>query len=337
MMFVMNSIHKNIFIILLLITQVMSNDYANENDKNIKPSQIDFDFNTTIIAEDTFLYETIPVKIKTVKNIKKNSHLRVYETRFIKGYTYPWYKVHGGWVNGPYLYLNKNEKIKTQLSKIKSNIIEHNSTTKTKHNEISLDLIINQKDELSKKNIRIKEDEKKPKDNYYSFIGLSLGYSTMNVTKQNITGDLQLSEELSYKTINNNIEIGLKNKKATFTINYENLKYKDVTFNRYLIGAFKSLNYTYKPYVGVLLGVSYIKLTKSHINAKIIKKEGKVTTYGAQFGIDKQISKKFSFHSYIRYLNAKHNTLLKSSTQESQILRNQHLNINIGIRYLFDF
>ena len=156
----------------------------------------------------------------------------------------------------------------------------------------------------------------------------------MSAEKNDITGSISLSRQIDEKTVNISIEAGVQYQSYIYSLAYSKIKYNDIQLDNFLILASRTFDYKYfTPYIGLNLGMSFIELTKSHINSSIYTSRGKRTIYGLQVGLNKDISKDISFHTYVQYLKMNHKTALKAGLAESEILRNDNVNLNIGFRY----
>ena len=282
------------------------------------------------ILVDTKVYKDASFNSKIINKINADTNKVIIDTKYIKGNKYPWYKLKEGWVNTPFLNIkkfNNNTRINTNINE--------NKIIKNKPSKLVVKKINKDKDN-NKNNNKVSNKLTKPyKRTYNNFVGISAGYSYMDAKKNNIVGNIPLNEDISTNGMNVSFEFGIRYPKYFYTLNYENINYDDVEFNRFLLGAFKTFDYKYNPYIGVLAGMSFIELKKSHFNTTIPKAMGKSNAFGIQFGLEHKIYNNISFNPYIRYINTDHKTILKANPARAKIIRNNNIDLNIGFRYDF--
>lgn len=168
------------------------------------------------------------------------------------------------------------------------------------------------------------------------FIGLSLGFTKLSKNKIDKKGSIVSANPIDDNTLNLNIEIGYNYSKNYFsTLSYTQAFYDDIDTYDYLISFNKRFSYSYSPYIGILGGVSYIKLTKSHLNLSIPDKRGRSVALGLQAGIEKNISQYFKLFVNYKYLKVEHKTNLLINTVKSEISRDHFNSLNFGLRYSF--
>ncbi|MCK5109985.1 MAG: hypothetical protein KAQ94_00570 [Arcobacteraceae bacterium] len=169
------------------------------------------------------------------------------------------------------------------------------------------------------------------------FIGVSAGYSQMKVIQNDKVGSLSLGTQPDEKGLNLNLELGYKYNSNYFsTVSYSLIKYNDIKLHNYLASYNKVFNdIRYKPYLGIVGGISYIELTKSHINSQLTDKTGQRFAIGFQTGFEKELYKSFNFFTQYQYIKAKHLTSLESSNAKSELIRDNYSNLSFGIRWGF--
>lgn len=173
-------------------------------------------------------------------------------------------------------------------------------------------------------------------ENKKYFIGLSTGSSKMDVTQNDKIGSISIGTPLDNKGSNFNIELGYRyNLKYFSTISYSLIKYNDIKLHNYLVSYNKVFDNQYNPYLGLVGGVSYIELTKSHINSSLPDEKGRKFAIGVQGGLEINIDKNLDFFFQYQYLKAKHITIVESSPARSEFARDNHSNLSIGIRWIF--
>ena len=168
------------------------------------------------------------------------------------------------------------------------------------------------------------------------FLGLSTGISTMTVDKKDQVGSVSLITQPDDNGASFNLELGFSYNLTTFmTIGVNHQKYNDIKLYNYLISFNKKIKPIPSLYAGVLLGMSYIELTKEHIDLPILDKRGKKFAIGAQIGYEKTINNNLIFFTQYQYLKAKHKTLLETTTASSELVRDNYSIISVGIRWKF--
>jgi len=285
------------------------------------------------------VYKNSNFNSEIVTTIKAKDYKGILSTKYIKDYNYPWYKIDEGWINTPFLNINNfNDNSKININKIIQNNslkISQNKSNEKKQNKV-LSNKTDKKINTNTKTNHISNKVTKPYErSYNNFLGISAGYSYMDAKKSNIIGNIPLNEDISTNGMNINFELGIRYPKYFYTLNYENINYSDVKFNRFFIGAFKPLTYKYNPYIGVIAGMSFIELKKAHFNTTIPKAMGKSNAFGFQFGLENKIYNNWSFNPYIRYIHTDHKTILKANPARAKIIRNNNIDVNIGFRYDF--
>ena len=315
---------KKILIIISILISIFADKIEYRLEHNIKVKQPEYRFSkdTIIFLNQAFVHIRHDNRSKIVQIIPKDKYFDILDKKIVKGSPYPWYKIKEGWVTSPNVFITK-AKVKTTPKPIKKLYI------KPKIKQIKKKVV--KKKEIIKKKI-IKNP---PKNQYNSFIGFSLGLSHMNVDKNNINGNINLLTKPDTNGYNGTIEAGIKNKDYFYALGYSYIKYNDALLENILISANKIFDYKLNPYIGVIGGVSMIKLTKSHINSTIPKSKGEQFVYGLQTGIQYPLIDKFSLHTSLQYLYLKHKTVLKVLPAQAELERKNHINLNIGIRYDF--
>lgn len=169
------------------------------------------------------------------------------------------------------------------------------------------------------------------------FVGVSIGASKLSVSQNDKVGSISLGTQPDTEGVNANIEIGYKHNMEFFsTLSYSQVKYSEVKLHNYLISYNKTFNKSsYKPYIGVVAGISYIELRKSLINGNTIDKEGKKSVIGVQTGFEKELNDHLVFFSQYQFLKAKHSTSVESNSAKSELIRDNYSNISLGLRLSF--
>lgn len=168
------------------------------------------------------------------------------------------------------------------------------------------------------------------------FIGASIGFSTISVKQEDITGSIVLANKLDEEGLNLNLELGYIFEDKNFsTISLGMSNYDDIDLYTLLASYNYLFDYSYNPYLGVSAGVQYMKLTKAHTSAGLNEETGYNMAYGINAGIQKNINKNYLWFLEYKYLKSEHNTEVNISPAKTNIKRDNHHNLNIGIRYLF--
>lgn len=181
--------------------------------------------------------------------------------------------------------------------------------------------------------------EKKQKDIYEKwFVSALLGYSSLDAKYSNINGSFSPVEEADGAGYNFGFDVGYNLSKNLFTtFEYNQINLDDAEFYNYLFSANYRFNISYvKSFIGVIGGISYFKVSDSHINnLEAIDLKGRNTIYGIQTGIELPIIKNYQFLIKYQYLKTKHTTNLIDGTTKAQWERDNYHNVQMGIRYEF--
>ena len=175
------------------------------------------------------------------------------------------------------------------------------------------------------------------KDKKY-FLEVSQGITIQSVKQKDISGSIILANEPDTKAIDVSWALGYyldSQNSVGFEMQYQ--KYNDINYFNYLLTFNRYLNESV--YVGLVTGISYIELTKSHINSSLLDKSGSQSlAYGLQLGYEYPYSKDFLTFVQYRYLKAQHVTdlLPYQTTNHSQLIRDHQSTISFGFKYIFE-
>ena len=169
------------------------------------------------------------------------------------------------------------------------------------------------------------------------FIGTSIGYSFMSVKQNDITGSMILGTKPDDTGVNLNLELGYNFTEDTFfTIGLNHQRYNDIKLYNYLVSYNLRLkNISYNPYIGIVGGISYIELTRGHINSPLLDTKGKEFAIGAQVGFEYPLKNNFLLYGQYQLLKAEHKTSLESTPAKSELIRDWYNNLSIGVRWKF--
>lgn len=172
-------------------------------------------------------------------------------------------------------------------------------------------------------------------ENTDMFIGVSLGYSNLNVKQE---GSVSLNEKLEKNSNNFALELGYNySKNIDISLNYKRVNLDDVGLdNLYASIKYKFEEiYTFVPYFGLNLGYSQLSWDKIPVNTIDNDIESGSILLGASLGVMYPITKNTSLNlNYaLDYIN--HKTYVEYLGDESTIEHNYLQGINLGIRYLF--
>lgn len=172
-----------------------------------------------------------------------------------------------------------------------------------------------------------------------SFIGASVGVTKVDITYNKINGNFSSVSTLDEKGLNFGFELGEYLDDKTFiTLSYNKIKFDNVIFDNYLVSYNKLLlkNKSYNIYVGLLGGVSFIKITSLAVdNLYKIDGRGKSKALGVQVGSEYTVDKNLKLFLQYQYLKSKHTTDLVSQSARANIVRENFSNMMCGIRWIF--
>lgn len=230
-----------------------------------------------------------------------------------------------------------NEKLETVYETKKRCLDEDelllNSIKKSKQLETKAKKVVKEEKELqNKQSKKIKVE----KENKY-FFAVGLGYSKFNSQKNDKIGAISLMNEMDDSGLNLNFELGYNysmNRYISLILNANN--FDNVNVYNYLLSYNYKFNTPYvNPYIGALVGFSYMDVKKSLTNLKVSDSDGIKFAYGLQAGLIKDISKKSAIALGYRYIKAEHKTLLEVDALESEIIRDDFSTIDLSYRYKF--
>jgi len=176
----------------------------------------------------------------------------------------------------------------------------------------------------------------KTNDKY--FLGTSIGITNISSDYITTTGSFTNVTSPDTSGLNLTLELGYKYNKSTFsTVSYNYIQLSDAKLYNYLISYNKRLqDLPYNMYVGIVTGVSYIKLTKSPVaNLAINDALGRKFTLGFQAGLEYPLDNDLIFFTQYQYLKVKHNTFITSGSAKANTIRDNFSNLSFGIRWNF--
>jgi len=181
------------------------------------------------------------------------------------------------------------------------------------------------------------EPKKEQKEKGF-YIGLTTGYSIVDVTKNDISGNMTLNFELEDSGINYGAEVGYYfNNNVFISINYQKTDLEHVSLNN----AFATLNYqfdetySFSPYIGAIAGYNIVTWEKSPIDSATENGSASSLLGGLQVGSDISLYGGVSLYVFYRYLMFENITNIETLTEKSKIEYSSEQNLNIGIKYIF--
>lgn len=168
------------------------------------------------------------------------------------------------------------------------------------------------------------------------FMDVSTGYSNIPYTKKDKQGSIDL-DNLDENAYSYDLALGYKFSKNIFsTINYQYSNLDEMEFDDYYL----TFNYQFqkrlKPYIGFLLGKSFLHYKKDLLKSSTSKNYTSGSfLYGVQAGLEYKLSTNLSFIPRFIYSRTNHGTNLISSPAKSNIEHNYKSHILFGLRLLF--
>jgi hypothetical protein len=317
---------------------------------------------TGILKEDANFRDKPSLKALKVNTLRKGEEVKIIKKVVSDKYG-TWYETNKGFISLELIQTN-NSKISRDVNKDKKYFVKTPKTImkikKKKEivkpitppieiviEETVLEEIVNDQEVKPVEEIQVvvhtKEEPIQTKvvettnDNKY-FLAVSTGLSQMSVKQNDKVGSFPiLSLQPDTQGMNLNVELGYNYTKDTFvTVGLHHQKYNDINLYNYLVSYNKKLDYKYNPYIGVIAGISYIELTKSHINSTLPDKQGRELVYGLQTGLEHKLKKDLTLFTNFQYLKANHKTELLSRPAESEFERDDYTSISFGVRWEFD-
>lgn len=178
----------------------------------------------------------------------------------------------------------------------------------------------------------------KSKEEKGFYIGLSSGYSLVDVTKNDISGSVPLNFELKDSGINYGAEIGYYFNNNIFTsINYQKTDLEDVISDNILATInyqFDEIN-SFSPYIGAIAGYNTITWVNSPIDSATGNDSGSSLLGGLQIGSDISLYGGVSLYLFYRYLMMENITNIETATGKTKTEYGGEQNLNMGIKYNF--
>ncbi len=167
------------------------------------------------------------------------------------------------------------------------------------------------------------------------FVDVSAGLSNTPYSKSDTVGSIRLSlDENGYLY---DLALGYRfNDNLFSTLNYQYSKLDEIDFDDYYVTLNYQFNHELKPYVGVILGRSYLHWNKDPLNSSQTKNHTSASVmYGIQTGLEYKLSDNISFIPKIIYSRTDHGTNLISSPARSYVEHDSKTQVLLGVRYSF--
>lgn len=168
------------------------------------------------------------------------------------------------------------------------------------------------------------------------FLELSTGLGYTPYSKKDLVGSIE-TKSLDKSTYLYHIAMGTKIKENIFSsINYQRSNLTGIYIDDFYVSLDYKLDNKVNPYLGLILGKSYLNWKIDPINdSKNKDYTSQSFLYGIQTGFDYPVSKSISFSPKITYLITKHKTNLRSLPAISYIRHNERFNLYLGFRIAF--
>lgn len=210
---------------------------------------------------------------------------------------------------------------------------------KSSINEVNISKNIEKMKNESVQEKDIKTKNKELLDTYKKwFVSATIGYSSLDAKYSNINGSFSPVGNADQNGINFGYDVGYNYNENFFTtFEYNQINVDDAKLYNYFLSANYRFNISYlKPFIGIMGGISYFKVSDSHINnLEAIDLKGRNNIYGIQTGIVLPIIDNYHFLIKYQYLKSKHTTNLIDGTTKAQWERDKYHNMQIGLRYEF--
>lgn len=281
-----------------------------------------------VIKQDANVREKNNLNSKIVKVHLKNTKIDIEKKVYSKYGT--WYKTKDGYISIDLVQVVDSSNIKEkEISKknvaYKSDFPLEEKVNKSKEK-------IQKKENISEANLVKKIVNK---DKY--FLGVSFNLNHLNVKKNDIYGQIDLTKELEDKKNSYTINVGrVFNNKYLVSYNYEYLDLNEIDLESHYISLDYKFDTYLTPYVGLSLGYSSLKWNIDPLNNSEIK-DTKASSfmYGVQSGIIYPLTDNLNFIGNISYKRFDLKTKLKSLPAVSEIVHKNKSSLGFGIRYNF--
>lgn len=170
------------------------------------------------------------------------------------------------------------------------------------------------------------------------FVGLSGGFSKVNISKTNIQGDIPLDVTLKDSGFDWQLEGGYYfNNYSFMTLNYQHTNLEDTDFDK----LFGTLNYQFystpytSTYIGAVAGYSMMSWKNPPITS--LQQNDRLFSFGGglQLGNNIPIIDELSFYFFYRLWLMNNKTNVKTNSAEKEIKHENEQNIDFGLKYNF--
>lgn len=260
------------------------------------------------------------------------------DEKIIAGDDFPWYKTDKGWVEGSWIKGEYTPKPKPQNNTLlasdtkesSSNTQEQMPQVQEQPKEITL--------EESKKEViteKPKEQQQKDPTTQY-FVGVSLHYNTLSVTKKDTAGSIILNNKPDDTATSVGLHAGAKINNYILSANYEVVNLDDVKIQTTSLALDYQFDTILNPYIGISLGMSDLEWQIDPlVNSKM--KDNKLSSlmYGLHVGVEYNIINHWNIYSDIAYQKFDFTTDLVSSPATAELKHEDKSSIGVGFRYWF--
>ncbi len=171
-----------------------------------------------------------------------------------------------------------------------------------------------------------------------TFVGVSAGYTNLNVKQEDKIGAIILGNKLEENGYNFKVEAGYNyNEKIDILFNYQRVTLDDTYQNNFFVSSeYKLQEYNnFTPYLGASLGYSELHWEKEPLNTKDNDYSSGSYLVGATLGVTYPLDEKVSFNMNYNFQLTNHETALESGSAKSTLTHNYSHAINFGVRYDF--
>ncbi|MDD2790672.1 MAG: opacity family porin [Sulfurimonas sp.] len=173
--------------------------------------------------------------------------------------------------------------------------------------------------------------------NYNFFVGASLNYNKLEVTKKDQVGEILLNNSLDDAATSLGVQVGTRiAQNYVASLNYEKVNLDAMKMQSLYLSFDYQFDNILHPFIGASVGISYLEwLNDPLVNSSI--KDNKLSSlmYGIQAGAEYMIDEHWSLYSILSYQKLDLTTELISSPAKAEVQYEDKSSVGVGIRYNF--
>ena len=166
-----------------------------------------------------------------------------------------------------------------------------------------------------------------------TFVGVSAGYSYLNVDQKNIVNTIDITNEIQESGYNLTLQAGYHHSKnVDISLNYQRVEQDDTYQNNfYLATEFKVGEFNQViPYIGAQLGYSQLTWSKNPVNTTDNDIHSDSYMGGVNLGARYPLSNNLELNMKYELNFMNHTTMINLLNAQSQLTHNSAHNLNVG-------